>query len=192
MNTIFFDLETQNTFEELRMYYYKDKQPSKLKVSIAGVLFNNKNTNIYNHKFFGESNIQLLIHNLKESNLIIGHNLFRFDYLVLQQYTKENLITLLSNKTFDTMFELEKYTEGCWTSLDDLCKLNLGEGKPHSGALIPQMWRNNQFKEVENYLLNDLIKIKDIYNYIKKNKKVKYTHKDYGKIIGEREVIVNW
>lgn len=192
LNIIYFDLETQTTYEELGIYLSNDKIPSKLKVSIAGILFNNKNSNIYNHKFFGESNIKLLIQNLKESDLIIGHNLLNFDYQVLQQYTNENIYHILSDKTFDTMLELNKYTNGCWTSLDDLCRLNLGEGKTHSGALTPKMWRDGKFKDVEEYLLNDLTKTKDIYQYIKKNKRVKYTHKHYGEIIGVREVMVNW
>ena len=186
-NIIFFDLETQNTFEELGMNSFNSKNPSKLKVAIAGILFDNTN----NHMFFGESNIQTLLTTLNKADLIIGHNLFRFDYPVLQKYT-DTPINSFYNKTFDTMFELEQYTNGCWTSLDDLCRLNLGEGKPHSGALIPQLWRNHQFKEVEKYLLNDLMKTKDIYYYIKNNKKVKYTHKNYGEIIGEREVKVDW
>lgn len=187
MNTIFFDIETQNTFQELGMYGYKNP-PSKLKLAIAGILFDNNNT----YKFFGESQVSHLFNELKKADLIIGHNIIRFDYPCIQQYFEESIISILHNKTFDTMLELEQYCGGNWTSLDDLCKRNLGEGKSNDGSEIPQMWRNNQFKEVENYLLNDLMKTRDIYKYIKNNKKVKYMHKNYGVPEGEREVKVDW
>lgn len=189
-NTIYFDIESQNTFEELKIFSNKDKDPKKLRLAIAGILYE-ENT-IEKHKFFGESQTDQLLEILNQADIIYGHNLFRFDYPLLEQYTKENLRNKFYNKTFDTMLELQRYTDGCWTSLDDLAQRNLGTCKPISGAKIPEMWRNGLYKEVEEYLLNDLKMTKGIYEYIKKNGKVKYLHKEYGRIIGEREVMVKW
>lgn len=188
MEIIYFDLETQHTFEELGMYSNRDKDASKLRMAIAGVLYNNNK-----HMFFGESQISQLFETLKKADIIIGHNLFRFDYMVLSQYSKADARNLFNKtKTFDMMHELEQYTGGCWTSLDDLCTRNIGICKTEDSSKIPGMWRNNQFKEIEEYLLNDLIMTRDIYEYIKKNKKVRYMHKEYGVEIGEREVEVIW
>ncbi len=190
MNTIFFDLEIQCTYNELNLFKKEDKIPSKLRMSIGGILYEENNTEI--HKFFGETQTTQLLKVLNNADLIIGHNILRFDYIVLEQYTKENLRTKLYDKTFDTLIKLLPFTNNLWTSLDNLAQLNLGISKPHSGEKIPQMWRNNQIKEVEEYLLNDLRMTRDIYNYIKKNGKVKYTEKDYGRVVGDVEVPVKW
>lgn len=76
MKTVFFDLETQYTFQELGM----DKQnrdPTKLKLAVAGTLYNKE------HMFFEEGQTQELFDILNQADLIVGHNLLRFDYLVL-------------------------------------------------------------------------------------------------------------
>ncbi|MDD3474273.1 MAG: hypothetical protein PHP08_00035 [Candidatus Dojkabacteria bacterium] len=188
--TLFFDLETQNTFEELKMHNKRDKDPSKLQLAIAGVLY--EEDGIEKHKFFGENQTYDLLKTINQANLIVGHNLLMFDYKVIQPYFNENITHSLYDKTFDILIKLLPYTDNCWTALDNLAQLNLGMNKPHSGILIPKMWRDGKFKEVEEYLLNDLRMTKGIYEYIKKNKKIKYTHKEYGTIIGDREVIVKW
>jgi len=190
MNTVFFDLETQHTYNELNLFKKEDKDPSKLRMAIGGILYEENNTEI--HKFFGETQTPQLLEALNNADLIIGHNILRFDYPVLQQYHKESINNLLYDKTFDTLIRLLPFTDNLWTSLDNLAQLNLGICKPHSGEKIPQMWRNNQIKEVESYLLNDLRMTRDIYNYIKKNGKVKYTYKDYGRVVGDVEVAVKW
>ena len=190
MDTIFFDLETQHTFQELGMFKGKDRDPAKLRISLAGVLYEEDNNETY--KFFSEKQTDELLEILKQANLVVGHNVCRFDYKCMQQYYKENIVDLLYEKTFDTLIKLLPYTDDCWTSLDDLAQLNLGMCKPHSGEKIPKMWRDGLHKEVEDYLRNDLKMTKDFYNYAKKDGKVKYTHKDFCRIVGEREVDVKW
>ncbi len=189
----FFDCETLNTYQELGIFNKYQKTPDKLKLAIGGILFHNTESKELNdkHMFFGEPGVLSMISLLKQSDLIIGHNIIRFDFPLIQQYTNENLTQLLSHKTFDTLIELEKVT-GIWTSLDDLCKRNLGEGKNEDSAKIPEMWRSGDYSRVEKYLLNDLKKTRDIYLYIKKNKKVKFMMKDYGREVEEREVEVEW
>lgn len=189
-NIIYFDLETLHTYQELKLFNKEDKDPMKLRMAIGGILYEEDGTEV--HKFFRENQVQQLIETLNKADLIIGHNILRFDYKVLQQYHKENINNLLYDKTFDTFIKLLPFTDNLWTSLDNLAQLNLGICKPHSGEKIPGMWRNNQIKEVEEYLLNDLRMTRDIYNYIKKNGKVKYTYKDYGRVVGNVEVKVDW
>lgn len=187
----FFDVESQHTYQELGFFNKKDKTPDKLKMALGGILFHDTENNNEKHMFFGETQAYLLIETLQKSDLIIGHNIIRFDYPLMQQYSNKNLIYTLQNKTFDTLIELEKWT-GIWTSLDDLCKRNLGCGKNEDSAKIPEMWRNGDYLRVEKYLLNDLRKTRDIYLYIKKNKKIKFMMKDYGREVGEMEVEVDW
>lgn len=177
---MFFDLETQYLFSD-----FNTQDPSKLKVAVAGILKNN------HHKFFHEEQVKELIIELKNADLIVGHNLLNFDYNVLRPYTNENLIEKLYPKTFDMIQDLKKIT-GCLIGLDDLCKRNVGMSKTIDSKKIPKMWRDGKHQEVRDYLLNDLKMTKEIYEYGTKHKKLKYEHKEYGESFGEREAKVNW
>ena len=185
MDIAYFDLETQYLFQELGMIDYRSRDPTKLKLAVAGILFNKEQL------FFEEGQAQELFKTLNQADLIVGHNLLGFDYLVIQPYINQNIIKTLKNKTFDTMLELEKLTQ-CWTSLDDLCKRNLGMTKIIDTLRIPKMWRDGKHQEVKDYLLNDLRMTEAIFMHGKKVGKFKYEHKDYGKSLGEREINVKW
>lgn len=176
----FFDLESQRLFQEVG-----SRDPMKLGLAIAGILSNKK------HEFFQENQVQELLKTLIKADLIVGHNLLGFDYLVLQPYTEKNILELLKPKTFDMMLELEKLT-GRWISLDDLGKRNLGMAKTIDTLKVPKMWRDGKHQEVKDYLLNDLLMTEAIFNHGKDIKKFKYEHKEYGKSLGEREVSVKW
>lgn len=184
-NIVYFDLETQYLFRELGMLNWKSQDPTKLKIAIAGTLTNN------NHLFFLEDQISDLVKNLKKADLIIGHNLLRFDYLVILPYVGEDVIQSLSKKTFDTFTDLRELT-GIMIGLDDLCKRNLGISKTEDPLKIPKMWRDGKHKEVMEYLLNDLKMTEALFNHGRKIGKLKYEHKDYGKSLGEREISVKW
>jgi DEAD/DEAH box helicase domain-containing protein len=180
MSIVFFDLETQHLYQELGT-----KDSTKLKLAVAGILSNKE------HLFFEEDQVQDLFKNLTQADLIVGHNILRFDYSVLKPYIKQDIVKTLQNKTFDTMLELEKVTR-CWTSLDDLAKRNLGMAKSVDTLKIPEMWRNGKHQEVKDYLLNDLKMTEAVFNHGKNVGKFKYEHKNYGKSLGEREVSVKW
>ena len=180
MNPTFFDLETQYLFNDVGGRY-----PEKLKVAIAGIL---ENDQIH---FFQENQVQELFVTLNHAKLIVGHNLFGFDYLVIQPYLKQDVINMLKSKTFDMMVEIDKVAN-CWTSLDDLGKRNIGMEKTIDTVKIPKMWRDGQHQEVKKYLINDLKMTEAIFNHGKTVRNFKYMHKDYGKIIGEKVVKVNW
>lgn len=185
VNIAYFDLETQHLFQELGMTDSRSRDPTKLKLAVAGILFQKETL------FFEEDQVQELFGTLNQADLIVGHNLLGFDYLVLQPYIKQNIIKTLQNKTFDTMLELEKSTQ-CWTSLDDLCKRNFGMTKTVDTMKIPKMWRDGNHKDVKDYLLNDLKMTEAIFMHGKNVGKFRYEHKHYGKSLGEREVCVKW
>lgn len=185
MNAVFFDVETQYTFQEVGMSNWKNQDPRRLKLAVSGILLNNK------HTLFQEDRINELLSELVKADLIVGHNLLRFDYLVLQPYIQQDVVKLLQPKTFDMFHELTKLT-GCWISLDDLARRNLGMRKTADGIKIPKMWRDGHREEVMEYLLNDLKITQAVFNHGKKVGKLKYDHKEYGESLGEREVVVEW
>lgn len=192
----FFDVETQYLFKEIEPRWrnmkwsekalIKKELTKKLKLAIAGIL-----TSKGECKLFTEDNVSELFKELDSFDLIIGHNLIEFDYLVLDIYAEYIVVEKYQNKTFDTLKELEKIT-GNWTNLDDLAKLNLGTEKTENTLKIPKMWRDGKKEEVINYLKKDLEIVKEIYNHGRINGTIEYTHKDYGKIEGVRTVKVDW
>lgn len=148
-NIAFLDLKTQYLFQELGMRDYQNRDPKKLKLAVAGILSDKQ------FLFYDESQAQELFTKLNQADLIVGRNLVRFGYLVLQPYIKQNIIQTLQKKTFDIMLELEKSTRS-WTSLDNLCKRNLGMTNNIDMEKGSVMWREGKHKEVKEYLLNDL------------------------------------
>ncbi|MEA2051576.1 MAG: hypothetical protein U9O90_01975, partial [Euryarchaeota archaeon] len=133
-----------------------------------------------------------LFNALESVDLIIGHNLLRFDYIVLSPYySSMGVVEKFQEKTFDTMKELEKVT-GLWTGLEDLGQLNLRIHKSEDTLKIPEMWRDGKQDEVKAYLRTDLEITKGIYDYGKTRGELKYTPKDYGEIKGVRTVKVYW
>ncbi len=193
----FFDLETQWLFQEIEPRWeqmswrekteIRDTLSKKLRLAVAGLMDHEGNV-----KFFTEENIEELFNALNSVDLIIGHNLLRFDYIVLSPYySGVDVVEKFQGKTFDTLKELEKVT-GIWTRLDDLGQLNLGIHKSENALKIPEMWRDEKHDEVREYLRTDLEITKEIYYYGKTRGELKYTHKEYGEIKGVRTVKVHW
>ncbi|MBS7631804.1 hypothetical protein KEJ47_09625 [Candidatus Bathyarchaeota archaeon] len=184
MKLTFFDLETQYLLQELGMNHY-NRDPTKLKLAVAGILRNGETS------FFSENQLDELLKILNDADLIVGHNLLEFDYLVLEPYLGSSILESLRDKTFDIMLELKKLT-GCYISLDDLCRRNLGLSKCCNTLEIPKMWRDGKREEVRDYLLNDLKMTEAIFTHGKNRGVFKYEHKEYGKSLGEREIKVKW
>lgn len=193
----FFDLETQYLFEDIEPRWkqmrwrekstIRDTLTKKLRLAVAGLMDHEGNV-----KIFTEENIEELFNALESVDLIIGHNLLRFDYIVLSPYySSMDVVEKFQEKTFDTMKELEKVT-GIWTGLEDLGQLNLRIHKSEDTLKIPAMWRDGKHDEVKAYLRTDLEITKGIYNYGKTKGELKYTHKEYREIKGVRTVKVHW
>lgn len=192
----FFDLETQWLRQEIDPQWdsrsWKEKNKisievtKKLRLAVAGLMDNEGDV-----KFFTEETIEELFDALNSVDLIIGHNLLGFDYIVLSPYSHMKVLEKYQEKTFDTLKELEKVT-GIWTGLDDLGQRNLGIRKSENTLKIPAMWRDGKHDAVKAYLQTDLEITKGIYDYCKTGGELKYTHKEYGEIKGVRAVKVHW
>ena len=198
----FLDLETQWIFQDFIPNYddmpwnqkeiEREKVITKLKVAVAGVIFCDLSKKTEATKIYTEENINGLFNDLKDVELIVGHNLIRFDYRVLSYYAKnESLILDLEERTFDTMRRLQDLT-GQWIGLEDLGKLNLGISKTLESKKIPEMWREGKHEEVIEYLKQDLKLTKGIFEHVNKHKQIQYTEKSYGKVKGVKSVSVDW
>lgn len=165
MNTIFFDLETQNGFGENRDF-------ESLGMSV-GVIFKNK-TNEY--KSFMENNINELINELFSSSLVIGFNLLSFDYKVLKPYTEKNLSLL---PTLDMLKEINK-TLGFRISLNNLARANLKKEKKGSGLDAIKWWKEGNFEKLIEYCKHDVQITKEIYELGQKQEFLYFTERGGG------------
>ena len=175
---VFFDLETKKLFSDVP----GPRDPSKLGLAVAGILIEDK------HTFFEEDKVKDLFKALDAADLIVGHNLLRFDYLVLQPYTDFDVLEHYKKKTIDMHAHLENKT-GKYLALDHLAQMNIGMKKPFDGTLIPPLWNAGKHKEVKEYLLNDLKMTKSVFLHGKNTKKLKYRDRDTGLT---QDIIIDW
>ena len=188
-NVIYLDIETQYLITDFPGGWKNSENYKNIKIAELGILHNDK------YKTFEENNINESINKLFDSeiDLIVGHNIFQFDYNILKYYFSEDIMLSLQKNSFDTMLEFDKFTgKAGWVTLNDIATRNFGMSKTEDSIKIPQMWREGKHTEVEQYLLNDLKMTEQFYLHGKKGHTFKYEHKEYGKSYGEREVYIKW
>ena len=99
MNDVFFDLETQNLFDDVG----GRQNIAKLKVACAVTWSTARN----DFAVYWERDVPALIDELKSATRVIGFNLRGFDYQVLQPYAPD--IRFASIPTLDLMLDLKRY-----------------------------------------------------------------------------------
>lgn len=108
MNIVFFDVETQQTFDDVGgRDHIRD-----LRLSVA-VSYSSADGQFHHYT---EANIQDLVAELKAADRVVGFNLLRFDYEVLRAYTDEPLHKL---DTVDILDQIYRRL-GFRVSLDNL------------------------------------------------------------------------
>lgn len=173
---IFFDLETQNTFEEVGGHY-----PERLKVSVAVTYATTDNT----FHFYREADAAQLAQDLSRADLVVGYNLYGFDYPVLQQYTGE--VNLAALPTLDMMLEIQKQV-GVRVSLDAVATATLKIGKSADGLQAVQWWREGKIDKIFDYCQQDVEVTRRVYEFGRQYRYVQYYDRQYR----VRRVPVSW
>ncbi len=188
----FFDLETEQLFEDLGMESKWSRDPSKLSIACACLKINDEPCKVY----LKEQALDLF-KELQSCDLVVGHNLYSFDYSVLQGAVHQPVANILNTKTVDMLFDLEKKT-GQRIALNDLAELNLGLKKTEDSRSVPFMWRTGKRQQVIDYCINDVELTKKVFELGRDHKKLKYTAKfmDFKSgerlILGVKEAEVDW
>jgi DEAD/DEAH box helicase domain-containing protein len=173
---IIFDIETQNTFQEVGGHY-----PDKLRISVA-VTYDTQDQ-AFHHYF--EADAQQLALDLSASNLVIGYNSYGFDYPVLQRYTQK--VNLAELPSLDMMLELQKRL-GFRPKLDSVASATLKVGKSADGLQAVRWWREGKIDEIVKYCEQDVAVTRDLYLFGKQNRYVQYFDRQYRL----RKVPVSW
>lgn len=151
MNDLFFDLETQRSFQEVG----GRDNIKLLRVSVA-VTFSTA-TNAF--KSYTEKDVPALIADLKAANRVIGFNLLQFDYQVLKAYTQERLNDL---KTLDLLQDIYNKL-GFRIGLDAIAKATFGSNKSSDGLTAIRWFREGKLDELIAYCRDDVALTKQVF-----------------------------
>jgi DEAD/DEAH box helicase domain-containing protein len=162
MNDIFFDLETQHSFQEVG----GRENMKLLRVSVA-VTFSTATSDF---KSYTEPDVAALIADLKAADRVIGFNLLQFDYQVLKAYTTERLNDL---KTLDLLDDIYNKL-GFRVSLDALAQATLGANKSADGLTAIRWFREGKLDQLIAYCRADVDITKRLYEHGRDNGFVAY------------------
>jgi DEAD/DEAH box helicase domain-containing protein len=149
------DIETKNTFFDVG----SQANIKDLDMSLTCAYSYNEEK----YLSFWEKDLKELGERMKESALIIGFSINRFDLPVLNKYFDFNASAL---KRLDLLEEIE-ISAGKRIGLDLLAHANLGAGKTHNGLEAVRFWNERNLKALESYCLNDVKVTKDLYELAK-------------------------
>jgi len=161
-----FDLETQRSAAEVGGWHRADL----MKISCA-VLYDSKEDRYID---FLENQIPRFVEYLQTFDLVIGFNIKRFDYQVLNGYTDFDF-TKLAN--LDILEEVKKHL-GFRLSLDHLASATLGTSKSADGLQALRWWQQGKILEIIAYCRQDVKITGDLYRYGIQNGYLLYTNKD--------------
>ena len=176
MNTVFFDLETQRSFDEVGGRH----NIRKLGLSVA-VTYSTAD-GAFHH--YTEEDVADLIADLQAVDLVVGFNVLSFDYEVLRAYTDDPLDDI---ETVDMLDHIHKRL-GFRVSLDNLASTTLGTSKSADGLQAVRWYKQGRMQEILEYCQQDVEVTRKLYEYGKQYKHVKFRDRNYR----EKIVSVSW
>lgn len=168
MRKIVFDIET--TGEAFG-------QPDVTNQELTIVSIWDSETNTYSSYFRDE--LPRLWGILERADLLIGYNSDHFDIPILNKYYPGDLTKI---KSVDLLKEVRSVL-GRRLKLDNIARATLGEGKIANGLNAVEWFAQGQLDKLREYCEADVRVTKDVYDYARKNKSLKY--KDFD---GIREI----
>jgi DEAD/DEAH box helicase domain-containing protein len=177
MNNVFFDLETQNLFQDVG----GRQNIAKLKVACAVTWSTERN----DFAVYWEKDVPALVDELRSATRVIGFNLRDFDYQVLQPYAPDTRFA--SIPTLDLLLEIHKIL-GFRLSLDTIASASLGQGKTADGIQSVEWFRNGELDKVAEYCKTDVDVTRRVYEFGRDNGYIFYKSKLGSKL----KVAVNW
>jgi len=166
MNYVFFDLETQNLFEDVGGREHIDK----LRLA-CGVTFSTEKNEF---SVFWENDAPALINELKGATKVIGFNLRGFDYLVLRPYSPDTRFAAIP--TLDLLLDLQNIL-GFRISLDSIAGSTLGTTKTADGKKSVEWFRKGELERVAEYCKADVDITRRVFEFGRDNGYLYYRSK---------------
>ena len=152
-NIVYFDLETQYSAADVGGWSYIDEMKLALAVTYS--------TADGEYATFFEADVDALINKLRGADLVVGFNIVRFDYIVLEPYTSVPLSEL---RSFD-MLEHIRCQLGFRVSLDRLAQATLNTSKSGDGLQSIEWWNAGKIDLVEAYCRKDVEITRQLHEY---------------------------
>ena len=160
MDTLFFDVETQHTFDEV------GGRDNIGKLGLAAAVTYSTAAGAFRH--YTEANVGDLLAEINAAGLVVGFNVLSFDYQVLRAYGPLN-----PARTVD-MLDHIYHRLGFRISLDSLAKATLGATKSADGLQAVRWYKEGRIQEILDYCQQDVEITRQLYEYGRQNKHLKY------------------
>ena len=170
------DLETRRSAQEVGGW----GNASRMGISCVVVYDSKKDDYI---EYLGEE-VSKLEEDLKAFDLVVGFNIDRFDYAVLNGNSNFDFRSL---PTLDMLSEVYKRL-GYRISLDQLGQNTLGVKKSADGLLALQWWKEGRIRDIIDYCQQDVKMTRDLYLFGQENQYLLFQNKAKMKV----RVPVSW
>lgn len=161
MRYVVFDLETQNTFDDVGK-----NDPAALDISVAGAYDSETNT----YHTVTVDKLEMLWPLFERADALVGYNSDHFDIPLLNKYYPGSLTEI---KSIDLLREI-KDVLGKRLRLDSVAEATLGTGKSASGLQAITWWREGEIEKIKEYCQKDVEITKRLFEYVLKNGKLFY------------------
>ena len=185
MRTVFFDLETKYSSEDVGGW------GNIIDMGMScGVLWDTKTEDF---SVYLDTDIEDLIAHMKEAELIVGFNHIGFDHMVVAgaahagKEDRQKLYTeLVELNNMDMLVELKK-TLGHRLKLDSIARPTLGVGKSADGLQALQWYKEGKLDKIIEYCKVDVEVTRDVYKYALSKGELQYESRS-----GVKKVKVDW
>ena len=151
-----FDLETQRLSDDVGGWKHIDKMGLSVAVTWADGEF----------RHFTEAQADDLVAELQRADLVVGFNVLRFDYVVLQPYTD---VALAQLPTLDLLKTLGKRA-----SLNSIASATLQVEKSADGLQAVEWYRQGEIDKLMAYCERDVEVTRDVYEFGRRYGFVRY------------------
>lgn len=158
MDQIVFDIETKNSFDDVG----GQENLKQLEMSVIGIYSYGRD----DYFCFGETETEKIKEIFRDSRLLIGFAVKRFDLPVLEKYLRfADGFNVNAVSCFDILDEIER-TFGRRIGLNALAQANLGLKKTAAGLEAIEFYRRGEIQKLKDYCLNDVKLTKELYDLL--------------------------
>ncbi|KXJ98100.1 MAG: putative 3'-5' exonuclease [Parcubacteria bacterium OLB19] len=161
MRYVIFDLETQNTFQDVG-----SSESSALDISVG--TFYDSIDDKYTTVTVDE--LQKVWPILEQADALVGYNSNHFDIPLLNKYYPGDLTHI---KSIDLLEEIRK-SLGRRLRLDSVAEATVGAKKSSHGLQAVRWWREGKIEEIKKYCEQDVKVTKKVFDYALKHGHVKF------------------
>ena len=160
------DVETRHSAAEVGGWH----KAARMGVSVA-VLYDSR-TDAFSS--YTQEDIPELAQVLAGAPLVVGFNLLRFDYTVLEPHAPD--FSFRSLPTLDMLLKVHEQLS-YRISLDNLVKATLNAPKSADGLMALQWWKEGKLEEIDRYCRMDVTLTRDLYRFGRDNGYLLFTNK---------------